>query len=177
EWIQGPPEKLREQAAPGFARRHGVPVDDLEERDGFLGFTRPGKDVRDVLPEQIDRLVRGFSFGKSMRWDDSGMRFARPVRWVVAKLDSETIVGEASFGHRFTHGPVEIPSAREYAATLRANEVEPVAEDRRRAIVDGLDAIGGWSDPAGKLDEVVYLVESPLVLEGSFDERFLSLPE
>ena len=177
EWVQGPPEKLREQAAPGFAKRHGVSVDDLEERDGFLGFTRQGKDIRDVLPERIDRLVRGFSFAKSMWWDDSGLRFARPVRWVLAKLDAETIVGETTFGHRFTHGAIEIQSAGDYADTLRANGVEPVAEDRRRAIVDGLDAIGDWRDPAGKLDEVVYLVESPLVLEGAFDERFLSLPE
>jgi tetrameric-type glycyl-tRNA synthetase beta subunit len=112
-----------------------------------------------------------------MRWDESGLRFARPVRWVLAKLDGETIVGKTSFGHRFTHGAVEIPSAAEYATALRAADVEPVAEERRRQIVEGLDAIGGWTDPGGKLDEVVYLVEKPLMLESRFDERFLQLPE
>ncbi|MGZ6729604.1 MAG: glycine--tRNA ligase subunit beta, partial [Gaiellaceae bacterium] len=49
--------------------------------------------------------------------------------------------------------------------------------ERRRQIVAGLDAIGEWSDPAGVLEEVVFLVESVTVLEGSFDERFLALPE
>ena len=177
EWVKGPPENLRDKAAAGFARKHGVSVDELELRDGFLGVTVPGRDLRQVLPQQIDRIVRGFSFRKSMRWDESGIRFARPVRWVLAKLDAETIVGETSFGHRFTHGAVEIPSAAAYADTLRAADVEPLAEERRRKIIEGLDAIGGWSDPGRKLDEVVHLVEKPIVLESSFDERFLQLPE
>jgi glycyl-tRNA synthetase beta chain len=177
EWVKGPPENLRDKAAAGFAKKHGVNVDELELRDGFLGITVPGRQLREVLPEQIDRIVRGFSFTRSMRWDESGIRFARPVRWVLAKLDDETIVGESSFGHRFTHGAVEIPTAKAYADALRAADVEPVAEDRRRQIVHGLDAIGGWSDPGGKLDEVVHLVEKPIVLEGRFDERFLQLPD
>jgi glycyl-tRNA synthetase beta chain len=177
EWVKGPPENLRDKAAAGFARKHGVSVDELELRDGFLGVTVPGRDLRQVLPQQIDRIVRGFSFRKSMRWDESGIRFARPVRWVLAKLDAETIVGETSFGHRFTHGAVEIPSAAAYADTLRAADVEPLAEERRRKIIEGLDAIGGWSDPGRKLDEVVHLVEKPTVLESSFDDRFLQLPE
>jgi len=177
EWVKGPPENLRERAAAGFAKKHGVSVEELEVRDGFLGVTVPGRELREVLPEQIDRIVRGFSFTKSMRWDASGMRFARPVRWVLAMLDAETILGETSFGHRFTHGPVEIPSATAYADQLRAADVEPVADERRRQIVAGLDAVGGWSDPGGKLAEVVHLVEKPIVLESRFDERFLQLPE
>ena len=54
--------------------------------------------------------------------------------------------------------------------------MEPEQDERRRQIVEGLDAIGGWRDPAGVLEEVVFLVESPVVLEGRFDERFLELP-
>jgi glycyl-tRNA synthetase beta chain len=177
EWVKGPPEKLRDRAAAGFAKRHGVSVEELEVRDGFLGVTVQGQELRAVLPEQIDRIVRGFSFAKSMRWDDTGMRFARPVRWLLAKLDDETIVGKTSFGHRFTHGPVEIPSAAAYVETLRAADVEPVAEKRRSQIVARLDGLGAWSDPGGKLAEVVQLVEKPDVLEGRFDERFLQLPE
>jgi glycyl-tRNA synthetase beta chain len=177
EWLKGPPENLRDQAAAGFAKKHGVSADQLEVREGFLGLTVPGRELREVLPAKIDRLVRGFAFTKSMRWDDSGIRFARPVRWVLAMLDDETIVGEASFGHRFTHGAVEIASAKAYVETLRAAGVEPVAEERRRQIVGALDAIGGWSDPGGKLEEVVHLVEKPIMLESSFDERFLQLPQ
>jgi glycyl-tRNA synthetase beta chain len=177
EWIKGPPVELREKAAAGFAKKHGVAVEELVERDGFLGLERAGRPLRDVLPERVDAIVRGLSFSKSMRWDDSGIRFSRPVRWRLAKLDGETVLGETSFGHRFAQGRVEIPDAREYAERLREADVEPDAAERRRQIVEGLDAIGGWSDPGGVLDEVVHLVESVAVLEGSFDERFLQLPE
>ena len=173
-WVKGPPEEMRERAAAGFARRHGVHPADLEARDGFLGFERPGRPVRDVLPERIDAVVRGLSFGKTMRWDDSGLRYPRPVRWVLAKLDAETLSGEHSFGHRFTHGPVAVAAAEDYAATLRAAGVEPSASERLRLIREGLPE--GWSDPAGVLTEVVHLVESPTVLESAFDERFLDLP-
>jgi glycyl-tRNA synthetase beta chain len=173
-WVKGPPEAMRDRAAAGFARRHGVEPDDLEVRDGFLGIEQPGRPMRDVLPERIDAVVRGLTFGKTMRWDDSGLRYPRPVRWVLAKLDADTLAGEHSFGRRFTSGAVEIPSAEEYADRLRQAEVEPVAGERRRVIVEGLPE--GWSDPAGVLDEVVQLVEWPQVIESSFDERFLDLP-
>jgi glycyl-tRNA synthetase beta chain len=177
EWVKGPPVELRDKAAAGFAKKQGVAVKDLVEREGFLGVERPGRPLPDVLPGRLEAIIRGLSFSKSMRWDDSGIRFARPIRWTLAKLDGETVVGEASFGHRFTHGPVEIPRAGDYAERLREAGVEPDAGERRRQVVEGLDAIGGWSDPAGVLAEVIYLVESVTVLEGSFDERFLQLPE
>jgi glycyl-tRNA synthetase beta chain len=177
EWIKGPPLELREKAAAGFAKKHGVGVDELVERDGFLGVERPGRPLREVVPDRLDAIVRGLSFSKSMRWDDSGIRFARPVRWTLAKLGSETVLGTTTFGHRFRAGAVDIPDAGSYEERLRDAGVEPEAEERRRQIVAGLDAIGGWSDPAGVLAEVVHLVESVRVLEGSFDERFLQLPE
>jgi glycyl-tRNA synthetase beta chain len=176
EWIKGPPEHMAERAAAGFAMKHGVAVEQLVTREGFLGVERPGKPLAEVLPQRLDAIVRDLSFSKSMRWDESGIRFARPVRWRLAKLDDRTVVGKTSFGHRFTAGAVEVPHAGDYPERLRAAGVEPDAGERRRQILAGLDAIGGWSDPAGVLEEVVYLVESVDVLEGSFDERFLQLP-
>ncbi len=178
EWVKGPPVALREKAAAGFAKRHGVSVDDLVERDGFLGVTVQGQSLDAALPGQLDAIVRGLRFGKTMRWDGSGLRFPRPVRWTCARLDAAPLDGHGAttWGHRFTHGEVELPSAEAYAETLRAADVEPDAAERERLIREGLDALGEWSDPLGKLREVVHLVEKITVLEGSFDERFLSLP-
>jgi len=171
EWVKGPPVALREKAGAGFAKRYGRSVDDLEERDGFLGVEVPGKPLR----ERLEAIVGGLAFGKSMVWEAGGLRFARPVRWLLAKLDAETVLGETSFGHRFTAGAVEVPSAGEYLEALRAAGVEPDQAERRRLILEGLP--DGWRDPLGKLEEVVHLVEWPTVLEGRFDERFLALPQ
>ena len=177
EWIKGPPENMREQAAEGFARKQGVGVADLEVREGFLGVARPGAPLAEELPERVDAIVRGLNFSKSMVWEAGGRRFARPVRWLLVKLDAMDVAGDGtSYGHRFTHGRVDVPEAEAYAEALRAAGVEPDPAARRAAIVAGLDGIGGWSDPLGVLGEVVFLVERPLVLGGSFDERFLQLP-
>jgi glycyl-tRNA synthetase beta chain len=177
--VKGPPIARRDQAAARFAARHGLPEDALEERDGHLWAQVEGETLRgEPLLERMRAIVHGLEFGKSMRWDGSGHRFARPVRWYCEKLDEETLAGAGtSFGHRFTHGELEIPSAGAYAETLRAANVEPDAGQRRRRIIEALDALGEWRDPLGKLDEVVYMVEWPLVLESEFDERFLRLPE
>jgi glycyl-tRNA synthetase beta chain len=176
QWMKGPPVAMRDKAAEGFAKRHGVSADELEERDGFLGVTVAGKPLAEVLPGQVDELVKSFVFPKTMRWDDSGIRFPRPVRWRLAMLDSTRIVGEGSYGHRFGPGRVEIGDAAGYVDALRAADVEPETEERRKAIVSGLDALGGWGDPNGVLAEVVYLAEKPIVIAGEFDERFLQLP-
>jgi glycyl-tRNA synthetase beta chain len=185
EWIKGPPENLREKAAAGFAKRHGVTVDDLTLRDGFLGVEVAGRPIAEVLPERLAAIVKGLQFGKSMDWG-AGFRFARPVRWLCAKLEDRTIEVALehvasdgfSYGHRQTHpGPVEIPTAHGYLDALRAVGVEPDRAVRYQQICEGLDALGSWRDPLDKLDEVVYLVERPRVQAGSFDERFLRLPE
>ncbi|HEX2293657.1 MAG TPA: glycine--tRNA ligase subunit beta, partial [Gaiellaceae bacterium] len=166
EWVKGPPVSLREKAAAGFAKRHGVAVEDLEERDGFLGVTVQGQSLAESLPARLDAIVRGLRFGKTMRWDDSGIRFPRPQRWTCARLEGDPVEGHGTttWGHRFSHGEVEVPSAGAYVETLRAAGVEPEAAERERLIREGLDALGEWRDPLRKLREVVHLVESPLVL-------------
>jgi glycyl-tRNA synthetase beta chain len=177
ELVKGPPESMRDRAAAGFARKHGLEVEQLEVREGHLSARIPGRPLRDVAAERASELIRDLTFSKSMRWDGGGARFARPVRWRCLLLDEEVLDGSRSYGRRFAHGEVEIPSAEAYAETLRGVGVEPDAGERRRAIVEGLDGLGEWRDPAGKLEEVVYMVEQPTVLEGRFDEKLLSLPE
>ncbi len=188
---RGPAERIAfdddepTKAAEGFARGLGLTVAELERRDGHVWGTRPGVALTGVLPERLAEVVRSLAFGKSMRWGPE-LRFSRPVRWLLATLDGEVLdvpvegvpCGGVSYGHRFRHpGPVDIAHGSEYAERVRAAGVEPDAGARRDAILAELDAIGGWSDPGGVLEEVVYLVESPLVLTGTFSERFLALPE
>lgn len=185
EWVKGPPVGAPEQARRGFARRHGLDPEDLEERDGFLGFERPGQPLRQVLPEALAAVVRGLAFAKTMRWDGGGVRFPRPVRWLLAKLDSETVPvavegipwGSVTYGPRFRGHELEVPDAGAYLGLLRNAGVEPDQEERRRQIVAALDRLGPWSDPLGVLEEVVHLVEHVQVGEGRFAERYLQLPE
>jgi glycyl-tRNA synthetase beta chain len=191
--VKGPAERIAfdergapTQAARGFAKKSGVDVEELERRDGAVWARIPGESVVDALPERLPQLVRGLAFSKSMVAEAGGFRFARPVRWLLAKLDGETLrvsvdgltSGDETYGHRWTHpAKVKIANAGTYEKRIRGAGVEPDAAARRREIIEALDALGDWRDPAGVLDEVVHLVEKPLVLDGDFDERFLELPE
>jgi glycyl-tRNA synthetase beta chain len=178
EWVKGPPEELREKAAQGFAKKQGVSVDDLEVRDGFLGVLVPGRPLQEALPERLRALLESLTFSKSMRWDESGLRFARPVRWLCAKLDEETVAGfdGSSQGHRSAQRSIAVPDPQGYAETLRSAQVEPDQARRLATIREGLAQLG-LDDPNERvLAEVQFLAEWPTVLEGSFDERFLALP-
>src|SRR5207249_7239854 len=108
-----------------------------------------------------------------------------PVRWLVVKLDDQPVEvavmgvtsGAESHGHRTAGGEVRIGSAASYLEDVRGVRVVADAAERRELIEEGLNQAGEWIDPMGKLDEVVYLVEWPTVLEGRFDERYLELPQ
>jgi glycyl-tRNA synthetase beta chain len=184
------------KAALGFARGQGIPVEDLVVReDGgrefvFAELRGEGRRMADLVPDVAAQLIGGLRFSKTMRWGaGTGLRFSRPVRWIVAKLDGETVpfevhgiaAGDVSQGHRFLGGPATVATAAGYAAALEAVAVIPSHEARRATIVAGLDAAakaagGAWSDPGGKLEEVLFLVEWPSVITGRFDERHLRLP-
>jgi glycyl-tRNA synthetase beta chain len=182
--VRGPRVDAPEQARAGFARKHGLAADRLVERDGFVWAVSEGQSTpaEDLVGDLVRSVAEGIRFSKSMRWD--GGRFSRPVRWLVVKLDERVVpvqefgltAGGRSRGHRFAGGEVEVRSARTYLEDVRSVRAVADAEERREAILAGLDAAGEWGDPLGKLDEVVHLVEWPGVHEGGFDERFLELP-
>ena len=119
-----------------------------------------------------------------MLWEKDGLRFSRPVRWLCAKLDKTTLKvevaglesGHLTYGHRFTGGEVEVPRADEYVEVLRAAGVEPEQDERRRQILEGLDAIGGWRDPPACSRRSSSSSRAPSSSKGRFDERFLELP-
>ncbi|MGZ4399123.1 MAG: glycine--tRNA ligase subunit beta [Gaiellaceae bacterium] len=193
-WVQGPPVAIAfddkgepTRAAIGFGRRYGVAEESLREALIVRGEVVGVEVEAERLELRLAAVVRGLGFGKSMTWPGAPMRFSRPLRWLVALLDQVPLAvaldgiaaGTVSQAHRFVapRPSVMVPTAEAYAETLRANGVEPSSDERRRLIVAGLDALGAWQDPLAKLDEVVYLVEHPMVLEGSYDERYLALPE
>jgi glycyl-tRNA synthetase beta chain len=187
------------KAAMGFARGQGVEVSDLIVREDpsavrdFVWADVAGDDAPlvDLVPDIARRVLEGLRFGKTMRWGDGrGLRFSRPVRWITAKAGGDTITGEVagipvggtSHGHRFLGGDVAVSAAPADRDEMRAAFVIADHRERREAILTGLDAAaaaagGTWSDPAGKIEEVVHLVEWPSVITGRIADQHLRLPE
>jgi glycyl-tRNA synthetase beta chain len=180
------------KAAQGFARAHGVKVEELAVRGGYVYAVKrqAGRPAPAVLAEELPRVLAGLRFPKSMRWGRGSLRFLRPVRWLVALYGSEVVEfslagvpsGPLSRGHRFLHpGPVEIPEAGEYRAALARAGVVVDREERRRRVAalvrQAAAEVGG--EPMfvpGLLEEVADLVEHPTAVRGSFAPQHLSLP-
>lgn len=184
------------RAAEGFARAQGVPVESLRVEDlaggqYVVALKRDvGRPAAEVLAELLPGLIAGLHFGRTMRWNETGVAFSRPIRWIVA-LHGETVVPFTYAGvtsDRVTRGPrsagspeLALTGAAGYFQTLAAAGVIVEVAARRAAIREQVTAlaeeVGGvfYDDPA-LLDEVTNLVELPTALRGTFEERYLALP-
>ncbi len=183
-------------AAIGFARRYGASPEDLKRRKVgdreylFLTVRTPGRPTSEVLEEIIPEVVRHLPCSKSMRWDDSGLAFLRPIRWLVCLLDGEVVpielghlvAGRLSRGHRF-FGPreVEIPSADGYLAALREARVLADPDERRERITSEVQRVEREHGVVAALSQellgrLLGTGEWPFGVVGEIPREFLDLP-
>ena len=177
-------------ALQGFCRSQGVSVDDVRRDEQYVWVTKriPGRPTAELLTELVPKAIRGLSFDKSMRWGSSRMRFARPIRWILAAFDGKAVPfeiegvasGTESRGHRF-YSPTPFSAANLEAliAGLRERHVEPDAAVRRETIVAGARAVATGTPEISEalLEENTFLTEWPTPIQGTFRDEVMSLPE
>lgn len=184
------------KAAEGFARSCGVGVDELihieTDKGTWLGFReqQQGESIQALLPDILHKTIHALPVPKNMRWGASRVEFSRPVHWLVALYGSDVVAAEAlglqasctTYGHRF-HAPdaIQLGHADEYVATLENAYVLVDRELRRERIREQVLAEAEVQEATAVIDEdllveVSGLVEWPVALTGSFDERFLEVP-
>lgn len=181
------------KAAIGFARGKGIDVADLVVEDGYIyAETKTvGVKAMDIFIQILLELIHGLSFPKSMHWGNLDDKFIRPVRWMLALLGTAVIpvefagVRSSNFsrGHRFLgERGVLVQHPADYIKNLEDNFVIVDQDKRRDMITKQLHDLAAsknativWDDDL--LEEVLYLVEYPTALCGSFDESYLALPD
>jgi len=187
-------------AAVAFAKKAGVDVASLTTLTNTKGeyvtaiVKKPGRGAVELLAEMLPAEIGGIYWAKSMYWrPGKPERFVRPVRWIVALLDSAVVpvefagvrAGNESRGHRILHGaaPVVISAPEDYVAALEKAFVQPDPELRRHKIRKDLDAatrkVAGarWREDEALVDATVHLTEWPSVVLGTFEAEHLALPE
>ncbi len=186
------------KAAAGFARSCGVDLSELsitKNSEGewlYHSQKIEGVALKEILSDLILEALKNLPVAKKMRWGDRKDEFVRPIQWLVtlhgSRLIHATLMGVNSSnvtrGHRF-HGQekIEIPSAESYEKLLQdKGHVIPSFEKRKRRIIDEVHKTnkklnGKIELDDDLLDEVVGLVEWPILVKGSFDKHFLSLPD
>lgn len=187
-------------AALGFAKKQGVEVSAFQLRATekgefvFVNKVTEGRNTPEVLAELIPQWIFGLEGKRFMRWADGDLRFSRPVRWLVSLWDDQilplviendaTIVtgDRRSWGHRVLHPePVVIATAADYPKVLASAFVQVDPAQREERILEQVKAagesVGGQAEiPEDLLSEVVFLVEWPTAVVGTFDQSFLELP-
>lgn len=183
-------------AAIGFARKQGVEPGQLESIDSPKGkrlgmrSTAEGVTAKASLGDIINSAIQALPIPKRMRWGASRTEFVRPVHWVVVMLGQDCDhgkvlglpTGNITYGHRFhSKGPLAIDLPENYADVLLDAKVVADFTLRQNMIQDQIEveasALKATAviDP-NLLDEVTGLVEWPVALTGSFEERFLTVP-
>jgi len=190
---EGKPTKALE----GFMRGQGISIDQVStfqagkvEKVCYLKDVK-GQSLDVLLPQILQTALDHLPVAKRMRSAASRTEFVRPVKWVVLLKDDQVIdatiqdhtAGNVTYGHRF-HAPdaITLANADAYLDALRAAKVVASFEERQaiidqqvKALADEVNAIA--IVPADLRDEVTALVEWPVALRASFEERFLAVPQ
>ena len=197
---RGPRKDAPEKAIQGFLTNTGLELSQLEvrqEKKGefyYASIRTEGREAAVIISAVLDKIVRNFPWPKSMRWGESALKWVRPLHSLicilydddgskVVEMDIEGISsGDKTFGHRFMgNGDFSVNSFEDYASKLKKEFVilDPseraeiiLQEIENQAFAQGLELI---NDPS-LLDEVVGLIEWPVVLMGKLEDQFLSLP-
>src|ERR1700722_4737206 len=201
---KGPRVGSPEGAIKGFLKATGLAsIDQAKiEKDAKKGdfyvavIERQGRPAIEVIGEIVPDVIRSFPWPKSMRWGSGRLTWVRPLHSIVATFGPETedpdvvpfqvegiAAGRVTQGHRFlAPDTIEVRHFDDYVAKLAKAKVVLDPERRKAQILadaENLAFAQGFElveDPA-LLDEVAGLVEWPVVLMGSFDEKFLRIPE
>lgn len=202
EEVKGPAKKIAldaegnwSKAAQGFVRGQGVTTEDIvfKELNGVeyvyvTKFTK-GQSAKEVLTKLND-VITSLTFPVTMHWANYDFEYIRPIHWIVALLDDEVIpfnvldvtTGQTSRGHRFLGDDVTFQHANEYETKLKEQFVVVQPNERKQMLVDQANALAAeknWQLALDEelLEEVTNLVEYPTAFVGSFDEKYLSVPD
>ena len=202
EDFKGPSKKIAldadgnfTKAAQGFVRGKGLTTDDIEFREvkgeEYVYVTKheAGNAAKEVLID-IPEILSAMTFPVNMHWASNTFEYIRPVHTLTVLLDDEALdldfldihSGRVSRGHRFLGHETEIARADSYEEDLRRVFVIADAKERQDMIVNQIKDIEKAQNVQVEIDdellnEVLNLVEYPTAFMGSFDTKYLEVPE
>lgn len=198
--VYGPPKEFAydkdgnlNQAGIGFAKSQGVPPESLtvkqKGKKEVISCEKKvsGKPTIEILKSTLPDIIKNIKFKKSMRWEPTGVRFARPIRWLVALFGEEVVEfelagvksGNVSQSLR-GEPPITIDSADKYEQLLEAKGIIPDPQRRKNKIESETMQIKKernllhHHNNVKLLEEVKNLVEAPRIVLCKFDEKYLS---
>ena len=194
---KGPSTQSPEMAINGFAKSCGVDVSELEKKElggkeyFYYSKEETGQSVGELLPEAIEKSIKDIPITRAMKWGSSDYSFVRPVHWLVIMLDKNIVPAKImglesnriTKGLRFIDPIIELKHAKDYEQVMsdKAQILVDFAK-RKELIRDQVLSVAQKNNAEvvideSLLDEVCALVEYPRAFSGSFDKKFLDIPQ
>ena len=194
---KGPSTQSPEMAINGFAKSCGVDVSELEKKElggkeyFYYSKEETGQSVSELLPEAIEKSIKDIPITRAMKWGSSDYSFVRPVHWLVIMLDKNIVPAKImglesnriTKGLRFIDPIIELKHAKDYEQVMsdKAQILVDFAK-RKELIRDQVLSVAQKNNAEvvideSLLDEVCALVEYPRAFSGSFDKKFLDIPQ
>ncbi len=185
------------QAAIGFARSKGIDVKLLKivklDKGEFVQveIKKPGVLTKTLIKKELAGVALGIAFRKSMKWDSENIRFIRPIRWMVVLYNGTVIplsIGRVK-ASAYTTGlrtgsikKIKVAGSDSWLKAMKKEKILPDAKERKNSITEQARALAkrvkGQAQPDIELlDTITNLIESPVAILGSFDKRFMNLPQ
>ena len=180
------------KAGLGFAKKNGVDEAALYKEDNYVyaKVEQKGKSIKDILQENVEKIVLKMQGPYFMRWADLDVKFQRPIRWVVSLLNNDELKikiadiesSRYSRGHRFKSDRVEIQNPDTYEQDLYNANVVVDFEKRKQIIINDSKKEAAKINAEvyfdeNLLEEVTNLCEWPVPVVCGFDEKYLDIPE
>ena len=194
---KGPSTQSPEMAINGFAKSCGVDVSELEKKElggkEYFYYSKEeiGQSLSGLLPEAIEKSIKDIPITRAMKWGSSDYSFVRPVHWLVIMLDKNIVPAKImglesnriTKGLRFIDPIIELKHAKDYEQVMsdKAQILVDFAK-RKELIRDQVLSVAQKNNAEVVidellLDEVCALVEYPRAFSGSFDKKFLDIPQ
>jgi glycyl-tRNA synthetase beta chain len=199
EEIVGPSLKVAEDkqgVAEGFALKNGVIPEKLTvkttEKGDYLFFVKKikGEKAEKLLTAIFPKIIKNISFPKTMMWEESGFKFVRPVRNIVALYGKKVIkfriadVDSSNWTvglHTYDNSRIKIDLPEKYLLAMKNKSVIVDQNERRKEIKKSIkyaaENIGSVISDEELIDKINYLVEYPSAVLCSFDRKYLDLPQ
>ena len=204
EEVKGPAKKIAvdeegnfTKPALGFMKSKGLDPENVYFKQVgnaeylFGTIKQSGKETAEILKNIIPTAIKNVTFPKAMRWGGKNMRFARPIRWMVALLNDNVLdvnlegikASNVTKGHRFLgEREFEVNSVEDYFEKLEKNYIILDQHKRKSMIkeqaIEVANSLGGEVElDDDLLEEITFLVEYPTAFYGEFEEDYVKLPK
>ena len=195
--IKGPKVGSPNEVLQGFLKAKNISVKDLIEKEtekGKFYFIKTKSQsilVEDLLTKIIPKSIGSITWKKSMKWSDHNLTWGRPLRSIFARYNYKKL----SFKYEHLYATDEIiieqdliiktkkvKDFKDYLSFLKSNKIIVNHKEREEIILKKINSFSQSKQykqnlNSKLLEEVVNIVENPILLHISFNKNFLEIPK